>query len=324
MGMYALAAGMVAAPVISGMMAGKAGEKYAARSEAAMQKAAAAIEAVGVPSVEAQQIVLQNPQLLFQFDPELEQVYELEKTKMEQVTTDPKLKDAQMNALEQLQQTGEVGISPEEKSQLNQIRRGTAQEAKARDESILQNLQTRGMGGAGQELAMRAIANQQAMSNASQQGDELASMAYKRALDAVAQGGSLAGNIRGQDFGEQSQIAQAQDAISKFNTANRQDVQGRNIESKNLAALEREKLKQSLEEKRADTANFQEQYNKELIQKKFENEMRKAEAISGAYGGMAAGYNQQGAAAAANTAAMGQGVSSGLGTVFAAKYGAKK
>ncbi len=49
------------------------------------------------------------------------------------------------------------------------------------------------------------------------------------------QGGQLGGQMRSQDFGEQSSKAQAQDAISRFNAANSQSVQGQNVATKNTA-----------------------------------------------------------------------------------------
>jgi hypothetical protein len=45
-------------------------------------------------------------------------------------------------------------------------------------------------------------------------------MAQQRALDAMAGAGQLGGQIRGQDFGEQSTIANSRDAMTKFNVAN--------------------------------------------------------------------------------------------------------
>jgi hypothetical protein len=308
---------IVASSVVGGVMANKQASKYGAMAQAASARAVAELRSVGVPDIEAQKIVLQNPQLIFKFAPELEQYYELGKSKMEDVSVDPRLRDAQMNALAKLQEVGDTGLTPEDKANLNQIRRSSAQQAKAGDESILQNMQARGMGGSGQELALRGISNQQAMQNASQQGDQLAATAYKRALDAIAQSGQMGTSMEAQQFGEQSQVAQAQDAISKFNVANRQDVQQRNIGSKNAAENQLQVLKQGLEEKRVDTANQQEIHNKELIQQDFENKLQKAMAVANAETGQASMYNAQGKAKAANTAAIGQNVSSGIGNMYA-------
>jgi len=55
---------------------------------------------------------------------------------------------------------------------------------------------------------------------------DVSAQAQSRALQALMQGGQLGGQIRQQDFGEQSEKAQAQDAINRFNTANRQQVSG--------------------------------------------------------------------------------------------------
>lgn len=308
---------MIGSSVLGGVMANKQAEKYGARAQAASDAAVAELKSVGVPDIEAQKIVLQNPQLVFKFDPELEQYYELGKSKMNDITVDPKLRDAQMNALTKLQEVGDTGLTPEDKASLNQIRRSSEQQAKAGDETILQNMQSRGMGGSGQELALRGISNQQAMQNASQQGDQLAATAYKRALDAIAQAGGLGGQMENQQFGEQAQQAQAQDLINKFNIQNRQDVQARNVQSKNAAENQLQTLKQNLEGARVDTANQQEVHNKELIQQNFENQLQKAMAVANAETGNASMLNSQGRATAANIAGIGQGVSSGLGSMYA-------
>jgi hypothetical protein len=83
-------------------------------------------------------------------------------------------------------------------------------------------MQMRGQGGSGLELLAQLQSGQAATTDASQASMDTAGMAQDRALQAMIQQGQLGGQIRGQDFGEQADIAKAQDIINAFNTGNLQ------------------------------------------------------------------------------------------------------
>ena len=142
-------------------------------------------------------------------------------SEMKGVSTDPRLRDAQMSALMDLQNiSSSGGMTAEDKANLSRIQGQTAQADKGRREAILQNAAARGMSGSGNELLAQLQSSQAATDRQSQEGLDIAGMAQARALQAMMQSGQLGGSIRGQDFGEQSAVAQAQDAINKFNVAN--------------------------------------------------------------------------------------------------------
>ena len=142
---------------------------------------------------------------------------------MEGVSTDPRLKQAQLAALASMQEIGTSGgLTAADKAQLSRVQGDVAQADRGRREAILQRMSARGMGGSGMELLAQLQSSQGATDRASQAGLDISGMAQQRALQALNQAGGMAGGIRGQDFGEQSQIAAAQDAISKFNAANTQ------------------------------------------------------------------------------------------------------
>jgi hypothetical protein len=142
-------------------------------------------------------------------------------TEMSDINTDPRLVDAQMQALTGLQGVADSGgMTLADEAALNRIQGQSAQADKGRRDAILQNMQARGMGGSGLELLAQLQSSQAATDQASQQGLDVAGMAQQRALDAMMRGGSLAGDIRGQGFGEQAAIKSAQDEINKFNAAN--------------------------------------------------------------------------------------------------------
>ena len=149
----------------------------------------------------------------------------VDRSAMEGVSTDPRLKQAQLAALASMQEIGNSGgMTATERAQLAKVQRDVAQADRGRREAILQNMRARGMGGSGMELLAQLQSSQAATDRASQSGLDIAGMAQQRALQALNQAGGMAGGIRGQDFGEQAQIAAARDAIAKFNAANTQQA----------------------------------------------------------------------------------------------------
>jgi hypothetical protein len=153
-----------------------------------------------------------------------------------------------MAALEQLTGISQTGLMPGEEAALRQARRGAAAESQAKSAQLLDEFARRGMGGSGAELAARLQAGQAGSERLGEESDRLMQMAQQRALEAIGQSSGLAGNIRQQSFGEQSDVARAKDVINQFNTQNRQSVQQRNINASNTAALRNLQEKQRIGE----------------------------------------------------------------------------
>lgn len=132
---------------------------------------------------------------------------------------DPMLKAAQLSALSklgQIEQSG--GMTLENQAALNRVQSQLARQESAGRQSIANDMQARGMGGSGAELAM-ALQNQQASADrASQMGMDRAAMAQKSYLESILQRGQVAGNMRNQDFRERA----ARDEIEKYNAAARE------------------------------------------------------------------------------------------------------
>jgi hypothetical protein len=142
-------------------------------------------------------------------------------SRMSDISTDPRLKDNQMAALASLQGIVDSGgMTAQETANLARIQGDVASADKGRRDAILQGMQQRGQSGGGLELLAQLQSSQAATDQASQAGLDINAQAQQRALDAIMNQGNLSGQMRGQDFGEQSQIASAQDAINRFNTQN--------------------------------------------------------------------------------------------------------
>jgi hypothetical protein len=307
------AAGAIASGVIGSRSAKKAAEAqiYAMQQALAYQsmqvdKAVKELEKIGIPSVEAQQIVLQNPQLAG-----LEEIIELPESEITQIQRDADLAMQQRQALETLSEMGEAGLTPEEKAARREMMRDVSAQVEARDKAILQSMQERGMAGSGAELAQRLAASQAGAERAGKESASLAAQANKRALEAMMSRGELAGKIRGQEFGEELQKAQAADAIAKFNVQQRADVQARNLARK-----------QALLDERRKTAIAQETYNKQLQQQQFENQLRlaqaKASALTGSAQMVGGTMSRMGDPAAAYQTAKGGALGQAIGGVTSA------
>lgn len=267
---------------------------------------------IEVPTVEQQRIMLEMLQSQGVLTPELEQEILSKPTKFEEVSTDPLLREAQMNALKSLQEVGQAGLTAEDRAQVNQLRREVNREEQAKQAQILQSMAQRGAAGSGMELAARLSSAQASADRAAQESDRLAANALQRQLQAVAQSGQLGGSIRGQDFGEQAQKASAIDAINLFNTQTQQGVQTRNIGSKNEAQLRNLQEKQRISDTNVGLRNQQEQHNKALYQQRFQNEIAKAGGMSGSLQAQSQAFANKAQGTADFYSGIGKGVDQGI------------
>lgn len=156
-----------------------------------------------------------------------------EKSAMEGVTANTDLIQNQYQALQGLQDiTNQGGLTAIDRARLDDIRREEQTAARGARDAILQNAAARGVGGGGLEMLQKAIADQQSAERASSRGTQVAAEAQKRALEALLQQGTLAGQIRTQQFGEDSAKALAADEISKFNLNNQQAIELANLQQR--------------------------------------------------------------------------------------------
>ena len=256
-------------------------------------------------------------QQVVQLNPELETAVNLGPSEMGGIATDPKLRQAQMDALLKLQEVGAGGgrdaqfLSDQARleSDINTNNAGN-------QGAIMQNLATRGMSGGGSELVARNMSAQQSSNRQAQMAMDANAQAQKRALDAIMQSGQLGGQMQNQDFSQQAQKAQASDEINRFNAANRQQVITNNTSAKNNAQQWNAQNNQGLADKNTDASNGSRQYNLGLEQQNYDNQMKRL--------GMS---NQAGSAAADNSARMAANQDRFLGSAISAgatAYGASQ
>lgn len=211
------------------------------------------------------QIVMQNP--------ELETAQNLGPSAMEGISLDPRLRQAQMNALSKLQDiSNSDGKDAQFLADNARLTNDVNSQLKGNSDAITQNLATRGMSGGMTEMVQKQLAAQQGANRAAQQGLDLNAQAQQRALSALMNGANLGGQMSAQDFSQQSQIAQAKDAINKFNTQNMQQVQNNNVGIRNNAQIANANNAQNIANQNTQTLNDTQKYNTNgLAQQNYDN-----------------------------------------------------
>jgi hypothetical protein len=282
-----------------------AGKKEAKQAAGMTQAALDAFKNLYVPTIEEQKILLENPELVGL----LENINQQD-TRLAEVQTDPRLREAMMASLDELSKQGQVGLSSADLAALNQIRRSQAGANQAANAQIMGEMAQRGSLDSGNQIAMQMASAQRQADQASQQGDRLAEMSMQARRDALSKRGNMAAQLQAQDFNQVTQKASAQDIIDQFNIQGKRSNQQYNIGTK-----------QDLEKIRAGNVNIQEQYNKGLPQTQFANQSQKASGLAGQYANMANMYNQQAASKAASEANKWQAIGNAAGMIGGAALG---
>jgi hypothetical protein len=278
---------------------GNAGRSEMKQSTALMRDNIARLEALNVPTIEAQRIALEAPELIGQLEAEI-----LGRSRFEDVQMDPRLQAINMAALEDIAGIAEAG-GLDAQSRLN-LEEGLGRVAGA-EQARLQQLREDPTLGQGQKLALQAQAIQGAGQGGRDVALQTAAQAQQAKMAALGQQANMASGMQGQQLQLAGQKASAADVINQFNTQQRMNVQ-----SQNLGA------RQAIANQAAATRNQQEMYNKGLIQQKFQNELSRATGVSGAQTNLANLYGQQaGAAQQAQQAMTGALIGAG-GTIAAA------
>lgn len=303
------------AGILGGVIGGLASQGDRDRATAMMQDAMNELKNVKIPDIEKQKIVLKKLTQQGIITPEKEQEILQDQSSFEKIQEDKQLRDTQVNSLNALKKIANLGLTPEQRADLNDMRSKLERDIQARDQSIIQNMQQRGQAGSGSELAQRLLSSQQQSENAASAGDRLAAMAYQNQLNAIRQSGSLAGDIRNQDFGVEAAKASAADKISQFNTQNRIGVQERNVNASNQAQQKNLGEKQRIADTNVGLENTEETHNKSLYQQQYENELRRAQAIANAASGVAGQYNKNAEATSEMWSNIGGGAAKGIGAL---------
>ena len=304
--------GALVGAVAGGLMGSSQAKKDRQAAEDARAQALAQFAGIDLPTVQEQLYDLETPDYVGDLAAIQEQAVDIGPSAMEDIAVDPRLQAAQMQALEQLMGRADEGLSAEALNELQQTQRATQAASQAKQEQILQSMQQRGLGGAGAELATRLMAAQQAADQAGQMGREIAARSAAEdnaSIDALAK---LAGGMRSQDFGEQSDIAKSRDILEQFKAQNLQGVRQRNVSNQQQAAARNLGERQRLADLGAQTRNIMEQRRASLPGDQFDRQLSLSAARSGQYGAQADASDKSAAERAGMWAGIGKGIGKGI------------
>ena len=307
--MLPLIGAAIGAPILGGLLGNAAASGDQDEARRMRQNAIDQWKGILVPSVGDQQVALSRYQNTGAYHPELEQTHQQGKTHFSGIQTDPHIRQAQYQALGRLQDVAsQGGMTAEDKDRYLQMQSENARQERGQREAITQNMASRGMGGSGMELASQLQAQQSGANRNADQSMGVQAMAQHRALQAMMGWGELAGQMRGQQFGEQGEAARAQDMINQFNTRNQQGVAGANIDRMNQAQGYNLTNSQGISNRNTDLSNSEQMHNKGLYQQSFDNQTRIAAGLGGQYNNMADADLQEAQRKRAMYGGMGAGV----------------
>lgn len=211
-----------------------------------------------------------------QLNPEMETAQTLGPSAMEGISTDPRLKEAQMNALLSLQGIGaNKGMDAQAQANMARLQSDVNQNLQGQTGAIQQNLATRGMSGGMSELVARNLAAQGGANRQAQMGMDEKAQAEQRALSAIAQSGQLGGQMQSNQFNQAAQQAQARDLINKFNLTNTQGINSQNVQARNQAQAANAQGAQNIANLNVGGSNEAQKYNINLPQQQYANQLSK-------------------------------------------------
>lgn len=260
--------------------------KKAAQAQAqALAEQRARLDGISIP--EAKQLVLRDLVSAGNLTPELAEAFDMPPSEVAAMQEDQGARNNQVQALELIKQRAQSGLSMADRADLNTIRNQVQRDSEAKQQQILQQMQARGMGGSGSELAAQLAASQQSAQTASDEGMKVAAQASNNALAAAAQMASQSGTLRNQDWNVQNTKATAQDEYNRFNTTNRQAVANNNTQSRNQAQQFNLTNAQNISNQNTQNYNEEQGRFQDALQRQFQNQWMKAtgqNAISAAEG----------------------------------------
>lgn len=264
-----------------------------------------------------------------QIDPAL--LESLGDTELAGIQTDPRYDQYIMSALADLEDQARTGFTARDEADLARIEAQNRRQLKGSEGAIRQNMAARGIGGSGLEFIARQQAAQDAADRQALAGLEKLAQMGERRQSATARLGGLGSQLQGQQYDQLARAASAQDAINRFNTANRVGAQMENIRGVNQAGMFNQQGRQS----QANLASGAKQAHRDKTldlgynarvedlnrQALIDAERRRRRSGVGAAIGGALGAGVGGFFGGPAGAGAGYGVGSGLGGAFAAHGG---
>lgn len=157
---------------------------------------------------------------------------------MGDVTTDPKYREYELEALRQLEEQSQKGFTARDEADMARVEQQANRANRGRQGAIQQNMQSRGLAGSGLDFVMQQQAAQDSAEMEALAGLEKNAQMAERKQSAAERLGSLGSQLQGRDFNQAAAKAQAADEIARFNTANSIQRQQANNQTVNQQATQ--------------------------------------------------------------------------------------
>lgn len=205
------------------------------KSDAA-KEARAILNKVHVPSIEEARAELQKYVQMGVLTPAQAETELQDQTAYRQIEEDPRLRGAQIDALNQLEgQVSSGGLDAQARADLYNVGEQQATQRRGEEEAIMANARARGQGGSDLTFVNRLLAQQGAATRGQAAGLQTAADAERRRDASLAALTQLSTNVRGQDYAKKANEAAATDAINRFNAQNRQQQNNLGVAQQNNA-----------------------------------------------------------------------------------------
>ena len=313
--MASSAGGAIGGTIGSILGSGSASGDYG-RSDDLRNQALQQLMGIEVPDIEKMKLALENYTSAGNLTPEAIALITQGDTALANVSTDPRLRNSQLAALDQISGIASTGMSEGDQAAFELARRNAAAEGQAKQGQILQNMAQRGVAGSGAELAA-SLQNAQSTADRLQQAQlEEAKARQAARMAALQQQANMAGNLRSADYTEASNVANARDEIARFNAANAQQVNQSNVGARNQAQATNLQNQQNIRNQNTALANQQQQYNKGLLQQDYNNQLGLGKIKNGVLNDSADAAADRGDRTVEQSKNLGAGVGTIAGAIF--------
>lgn len=207
--------------------------------------------------------------------------------------------ESEMSALNKLQSVADAqGMTPQMKAQLQDALNQVKTQEQGQNGAILDQMAARGIPTSLMGTAAQLANAGQGAESANKAATDAAGQAEQNALQALSTGGQMAGQVHGQQYQEQANKAAAQNAINQWNAQNQTGVNLANTGYRQAANEANFQNAQNVSNQNVQQNNARTQYNAQLPETVYQNNLQKAQGQAGAYtniGNMAQNQGKQNA-----------------------------
>ncbi len=251
----------------------------------ASKEAVEVFDDIETPEVSDLRVKLKNLVSQGKIKPEEAETIFQEQSGLKGYQQNEQARNAQISALQGLQDTVDSGgLDAEAKANLNEARSQENTAQRGNREAILANARARGVGGTGLEFASSLANEQGSASRSADAGFKEVALQEQRRREALSDLANTGTAVEAQQFGQANTINSAQDAINRFNAANQQAQVNKNVDLVNSAQEKNLAEKQRIADANVGTANQQSQANVSATQQDYENKLKKAQGKAAGYG----------------------------------------